>query len=41
VAGYIGIGQVVFNLMTLQVYTIMNEQVLAASPLLPLHGLHS
>jgi len=32
VAGYIGIGPVVFNLMTLQVYTIMNEQVLAAVP---------
>jgi len=32
VAGYIGIGSVVFNLMTLQVYAIMNEQVLAAVP---------
>jgi tripartite ATP-independent transporter DctM subunit len=32
VAGYIGIGPVVFNLMTLQVYSIMNEQVLAAVP---------
>lgn len=32
VAGYIGIGPVVFNLMTLQVYAIMNEQVLAAVP---------
>jgi tripartite ATP-independent transporter DctM subunit len=32
VAGYIGIGAVVFNLMTLQVYSIMNEQVLAAVP---------
>jgi len=32
VTGYIGIGQVVFNLMTLQVYAIMTEQVLAAVP---------
>jgi tripartite ATP-independent transporter DctM subunit len=32
VAGYIGIGPVVFHLMTLQVYAIMNEQVLAAVP---------
>jgi tripartite ATP-independent transporter DctM subunit len=32
VAGYIGIGPVVFHLMTLQVYSIMNEQVLAAVP---------
>jgi len=32
VAGYIGIGSVVFHLMTLQVYAIMNEQVLAAVP---------
>ena len=32
VTGYIGIGQVVFNLMTLQVYSIMTEQVLAAVP---------
>jgi tripartite ATP-independent transporter DctM subunit len=32
VAGYIGIGAVVFHLMTLQVYAIMNEQVLAAVP---------
>ena len=32
VAGYIGIGPVVFHLMNLQVYTIMNEQVLAAVP---------
>ncbi|PKN30933.1 MAG: C4-dicarboxylate ABC transporter [Deltaproteobacteria bacterium HGW-Deltaproteobacteria-21] len=32
VTGYIGIGQVVFNLMTLQVYAIMNEQVLSAVP---------
>jgi tripartite ATP-independent transporter DctM subunit len=32
VAGYIGIGPVVFNLMTLQVYSIMNEQVLSAVP---------
>ena len=32
VAGYIGIGPVVFNLMTLQVYAIMNEQVLSAVP---------
>ena len=30
VTGYIGIGPVVFHLMTLQVYAIMNEQVLAA-----------
>ncbi len=32
VTGYIGIGAVVFNLMTLQVYAIMNEMVLAAVP---------
>ena len=32
VVGYIGIGAVVFNLMTLQVYAIMNEQVLSAVP---------
>ena len=32
VTGYIGIGKVVFNLMTLQVYAIMNEMVLAAVP---------
>lgn len=32
VTGYLGIGAVVFNLMTLQVYAIMNEQVLAAVP---------
>lgn len=32
VAGYIGIGPVVFHLMTLQVYAIMNEQVLSAVP---------
>jgi tripartite ATP-independent transporter DctM subunit len=32
VVGYIGIGPVVFNLMTLQVYSIMNEQVLSAVP---------
>ncbi|RPJ09549.1 MAG: TRAP transporter large permease subunit, partial [Deltaproteobacteria bacterium] len=32
VTGYLGIGTVVFNLMTLQVYAIMNEQVLAAVP---------
>ncbi len=32
VTGYLGIGQVVFNLMTLQVYAIMTEQVLAAVP---------
>lgn len=32
VTGYIGIGHVVFNLMTLQVYAIMTEQVLAAVP---------
>ncbi|MEJ5359563.1 MAG: TRAP transporter large permease subunit [Desulfobacterales bacterium] len=32
VVGYIGIGPVVFHLMTLQVYAIMNEQVLAAVP---------
>lgn len=32
VAGYLGIGAVVFNLMTLQVYSIMNEQVLSAVP---------
>jgi tripartite ATP-independent transporter DctM subunit len=32
VAGYVGIGSVVFHLMTLQVYAIMNEQVLAAVP---------
>jgi tripartite ATP-independent transporter DctM subunit len=32
VAGYLGIGPVVFNLMTLQVYAIMNELVLAAVP---------
>ena len=32
VVGYIGIGPVVFHLMTLQVYAIMNEQVLSAVP---------
>lgn len=32
VTGYIGIGPVVFDLMTLQVYGIMNEMVLAAVP---------
>jgi tripartite ATP-independent transporter DctM subunit len=32
VVGYVGIGPVVFNLMTLQVYAIMNEQVLSAVP---------
>jgi tripartite ATP-independent transporter DctM subunit len=32
VVGYIGIGAVVFHLMTLQVYAIMNEQVLSAVP---------
>jgi len=32
VTGYIGIGKVVVNLMTLQVYAIMNEMVLAAVP---------
>ena len=30
--GYLGIGKVVFNLMTLQIYGIMNEPVLAAVP---------
>lgn len=32
ITGYIGIGKVVFNLMTLQIYAIMNEMVLAAVP---------
>jgi tripartite ATP-independent transporter DctM subunit len=32
VVGYIGIGPVVFHLMTLQIYAIMNEQVLSAVP---------
>lgn len=32
ITGYIGIGPAVFNLMTLQIYAIMNELVLAAVP---------
>lgn len=38
VTGYIGIGKIVFDLLTLQVFAIMNEMVLAAVPFFLLMG---